>query len=124
MVSSSRRADLSSFRRRYHRRSPTRAAEEHPEARPSKPGCQRIILTRGVSKVCRGKQAVAHVSLAVDPRSVYGFLGPNGAGKSTTIRAFPRARNLQEVFASCVQRKSLIWISDPRSRRPVSHASS
>jgi lantibiotic transport system ATP-binding protein len=45
-----------------------------------------VIRLENVWKAYGNSIAVRGLSLAVPPRSIYGFLGPNGAGKSTTIR--------------------------------------
>jgi ABC-2 type transport system ATP-binding protein len=44
------------------------------------------IETFGLTKRYGTTNAVADLSLRVEPGQVFGFLGPNGAGKSTTIR--------------------------------------
>jgi ABC-2 type transport system ATP-binding protein len=49
-------------------------------------GTETVISLENVWKAYGKVVAVSGLSLAVPPRSVYGFLGPNGAGKSTTIR--------------------------------------
>jgi ABC-2 type transport system ATP-binding protein len=46
-----------------------------------------VIETVNLSKrYGRGKQALDHLSLTVQPGEIFGYLGPNGAGKTTTIR--------------------------------------
>jgi len=45
-----------------------------------------ILELRNVRKAYGDFVAVADVSMAVPPGSIYGLLGPNGAGKTTTIR--------------------------------------
>jgi ABC-2 type transport system ATP-binding protein len=45
-----------------------------------------ILELRTVRKAYGDFVAVADVSMAVPPGSIYGLLGPNGAGKTTTIR--------------------------------------
>lgn len=47
---------------------------------------QWAIRTDGLTKQYRNVPVVEQVSLAVEPRQVYGLLGPNGAGKSTTMK--------------------------------------
>src|SRR5436305_476758 len=49
-------------------------------------GAAEPILLKNVWKLYGKTTALAGLSLAVPPGSVYGFLGPNGAGKSTAIR--------------------------------------
>jgi ABC-type multidrug transport system ATPase subunit len=44
------------------------------------------ILLQNVWKLYGKTTALAGLSLAVPPGSIFGFLGPNGAGKSTAIR--------------------------------------
>jgi ABC-2 type transport system ATP-binding protein len=44
------------------------------------------IRIEGLTKRFGPVQALAGLSLAVEPGLVFGFLGPNGAGKTTTIR--------------------------------------
>lgn len=44
------------------------------------------IETRELGKKFGDHKAVDHLSLSVEPGSVFGFLGPNGAGKTTTLR--------------------------------------
>lgn len=45
-----------------------------------------IIQTHNLTKKYGTAEAVSHLHLTVEERSIYGFLGPNGAGKTTTIR--------------------------------------
>ena len=45
-----------------------------------------ILELRNVRKAYGDFVAVADVSMAVPPGSIYGLLGPNGAGKTTTLR--------------------------------------
>ena len=45
-----------------------------------------IIRTRGLTRRFGDFTAVADLSIAVAPGSIYAFLGANGSGKSTTIR--------------------------------------
>jgi daunorubicin resistance ABC transporter ATP-binding subunit len=45
-----------------------------------------IILVEDLHKRFGGTQALAGVSLSVEPGTVLGLLGPNGAGKTTTVR--------------------------------------
>ena len=51
--------------------------------------------------VCRygDRVAVAGISLAVEPGSIFGVLGPNGGGKSTTFRVLATLRPPQEGSA-------------------------
>jgi ABC-2 type transport system ATP-binding protein len=44
------------------------------------------IQVTGMSKNFGPLAAVDHLSLEVQPGTIFGFLGPNGAGKTTTIR--------------------------------------
>jgi ABC-2 type transport system ATP-binding protein len=44
------------------------------------------IRVEGLHKSFGEVQALAGLTLSVEPGSVFGFLGPNGAGKTTTIR--------------------------------------
>src|SRR5260370_20594053 len=50
------------------------------------PGAAEPILLENVWKHYGKTTALAGLSLAVPPGSIFGFLGPNGAGKSTAIR--------------------------------------
>ena len=45
-----------------------------------------VVALEGVSKRFGQVQALAGLSLSLEPGEVFGFLGPNGAGKSTAIR--------------------------------------
>ena len=45
-----------------------------------------IVELGGVTKTFGQTTAVADLSLAVPPGSIYGFIGPNGSGKTTTLR--------------------------------------
>jgi ABC-2 type transport system ATP-binding protein len=45
-----------------------------------------IIRTEGLSKRFGDFTAVDHLSIAVQPGTIFAFLGANGSGKSTTIR--------------------------------------
>lgn len=45
-----------------------------------------MLEIRNLSKHFNGVQAVADLSLRVNPGDAFGFIGPNGAGKTTTIR--------------------------------------
>jgi len=44
------------------------------------------IQTSALSRTFGSLIAVDHLSLKVNPGTIFGFLGPNGAGKTTTIR--------------------------------------
>jgi len=44
------------------------------------------VEVEGLTRVFGDFVAVDHITLRVEPGTVFGFLGPNGAGKSTTIR--------------------------------------
>jgi ABC-type multidrug transport system ATPase subunit len=50
------------------------------------PDAAEPILLTNVWKLYGQTTALAGLSLAVPPGSIFGFLGPNGAGKSTAIR--------------------------------------
>ncbi len=50
------------------------------------PDAAEPILLKNVWKLYGKTTALAGLSLAVPPGSIFGFLGPNGAGKSTAIR--------------------------------------
>src|SRR5260370_767122 len=50
------------------------------------PDAAQAILLKNVWKLYRKTTALAGLSLAVPPGTIFGFLGPNGAGKSTAIR--------------------------------------
>lgn len=45
-----------------------------------------VVETTNLTKKSGNATHVDNLSLAVPPRTVYGFLGPNGAGKSTTLK--------------------------------------
>src|ERR1700730_253548 len=45
-----------------------------------------VIVLNDLSKSFGDVHAVQHVSLTIDPGTIFGFLGANGAGKTTTIR--------------------------------------
>jgi branched-chain amino acid transport system ATP-binding protein len=42
-----------------------------------------LLSARGVSRNFGGVQALSDVSIAIQPREIYGLIGPNGAGKTT-----------------------------------------
>jgi ABC-2 type transport system ATP-binding protein len=44
------------------------------------------VEVEGLTRIFGEFVAVDHITLRVEPGTVFGFLGPNGAGKSTTIR--------------------------------------
>ena len=44
------------------------------------------LLTRGLRKSYRGKEALAGVDLEIGAGELVGLLGPNGAGKSTLMK--------------------------------------
>jgi ABC-type multidrug transport system ATPase subunit len=44
------------------------------------------LETSGLTYRFGSEKVLDHVSLAVEPGSIYGFLGPNGAGKTTTLK--------------------------------------
>lgn len=45
----------------------------------------KILATRDLVKVYRGRAVVNHLSVDVKPGEIVGLLGPNGAGKTTTF---------------------------------------
>lgn len=45
-----------------------------------------VIETHELTKVFRGRPAVANLDLEVRTGEIYGFQAPNGAGKTTIIR--------------------------------------
>jgi lipopolysaccharide export system ATP-binding protein len=45
----------------------------------------RLLATRDLKKVYRGRAVVNEVSIQVGPGEIVGLLGPNGAGKTTTF---------------------------------------
>jgi len=45
-----------------------------------------MIVTKGLTKLFGGKEAVADLSLEIPTGEFFCFLGPNGAGKTTTIK--------------------------------------
>jgi ABC-2 type transport system ATP-binding protein len=45
-----------------------------------------VIVLNDLSKSFGHVHAVQHVSLTIEPGTIFGFLGANGAGKTTTIR--------------------------------------
>ena len=45
----------------------------------------KILATRDLVKVYRGRAVVNHLSIDVKPGEIVGLLGPNGAGKTTTF---------------------------------------
>jgi lantibiotic transport system ATP-binding protein len=47
---------------------------------------ERLIETRGLTRLFGSRVAVDKLDLSVPAAGVYGFLGPNGAGKTTAIR--------------------------------------
>lgn len=55
-----------------------------------------ILAVEGYSKSYGRKRAVDNVSLAVFPRSIFGFVGHNGAGKTTLIRSIVGALSFDE----------------------------
>ena len=44
------------------------------------------IVAKDLRRTFGDNEAVAGISLDVEPGEIYGFLGPNGAGKSTTVK--------------------------------------
>src|SRR5579859_3276378 len=69
-------------------------------------------LTKRFGAGGAGRMALDGLSLAVEPRQVYGFLGPNGAGKTTTIRII---LDLVRPTGGTVQ----LYGTDPRRDRSV-----
>lgn len=59
-----------------------------------------IILVEDLHKRFGGTQALAGVSLSVEPGTVLGLLGPNGAGKTTTVRVLATLLAADEGRAS------------------------
>jgi lipopolysaccharide export system ATP-binding protein len=51
----------------------------------SAPHPDRVLATRHLRKVYRGRAVVDDVSIEVRPGEIVGLLGPNGAGKTTTF---------------------------------------
>ena len=54
-----------------------------------------IIRIDHVSHAYGTRQALADVSLSVEPGEIYGFLGPNGSGKTTLFRLLSTSMPLQ-----------------------------
>ena len=45
-----------------------------------------IVEIRDLSKQFSGRNAVDHISMAIEAGEIFGLVGPNGAGKTTTMR--------------------------------------
>jgi len=62
------------------------------------------IVVRNLSKTYgsgdRAVRALDHVSLSIEPGTVFGLLGPNGAGKTTLIKALTGITDITEGDAS------------------------
>ena len=71
------------------------------------------ILLKNVWKLYGKTTALAGLSLAVPPGSIFGFLGPNGAGKSTAIRILLGLQRPSSgtVSYSAVNFPTAAWIS-------------
>lgn len=72
---------------------------------------ERIIETRELLKLYRGRAAVDELNLNMNRGEIYGFLGPNGAGKTTTIRMLlglitPNAGRI-EIFGQDLRKHKL-----------------
>lgn len=47
---------------------------------------EEVLVTRGLTKVYRGKRVVNGVNMSVERGDIYGFIGKNGAGKTTLMK--------------------------------------
>lgn len=47
---------------------------------------ERVLVTRGLTKIYSGKAAVDNVNIVINKGDIYGLIGRNGAGKTTLIR--------------------------------------
>lgn len=71
-----------------------------------------VVELSHIAKQFGSHQALADVSMRVEPGEVFGFLGPNGAGKTTTLRI------LLDIIAPDAGRRRVFGDS-----RPLDHAS-
>ena len=47
---------------------------------------EEVLVTRGLTKIYRGKRVVNGVNMSVERGDIYGFIGRNGAGKTTLMK--------------------------------------
>jgi phosphate transport system ATP-binding protein len=94
---------------------------------PSVVAAAPILEAKNLSVETRTKTLVRKISLAVQPRQVFGLIGPSGAGKSTLLRSLNRLNDLVpslRVSGEVTLHSASIYGSsvDVNASRPHRHA--